>query len=219
MLRAAGAAVDDSDARRLDRRARPAHRPRLGDRTGPVRRGAVPGRGPGHRRRGDRAGLAAQQHASRSSSSGRCCSGWAARSTRSTSRADRPGHRRGARPRRRPVRRQRADPGADRAGHAGRLAVGFTGVGAHPRPRDRPARRARRGVRPGSGARRDRDPGRAGDPAPAAARRRSSTPTHDHRMAHAAAVVGLAVPGVEAGRRGVHLARPCRSSRRYGRRW
>ena len=47
--------------RRLGRRARPAHRARLGHRAGPLRRRAVLRRRPGHRRRGDPAGLAAQQ--------------------------------------------------------------------------------------------------------------------------------------------------------------
>ena len=47
--------------RRLGGRAGPARRPGLGDRTGPLRCGAVLRRRAGHRRRGDPAGLAAQQ--------------------------------------------------------------------------------------------------------------------------------------------------------------
>ena len=65
MLRAAGAGVDDStpdvwavEPGRLTGRG-------LGHRTRPVRRRAVPRRRPGHRRCGDRPGLAAQHHPAR----------------------------------------------------------------------------------------------------------------------------------------------------------
>ena len=62
MLRAAGAAVDDSRSGRVVGRAGPAGRPGLADRARPVRRRAVPGRRDGDRRRGDRAGLAPRHH-------------------------------------------------------------------------------------------------------------------------------------------------------------
>ena len=116
--------------------------------------------------------------------------------TLGTGRADRARHRRGARPRRRPVRGERADPGAGRAGRARRLAV--------------PAARRRRT----SAATRPTGSPRWPASWPRSAPRSPSTPDgleirprplrgavfetyDDHRMAHAARSSACAVPGVQ----------------------
>ena len=66
-------------ARRLGGRARPAVRPRLGHRAGPVRRRAVLRRRAGHRRRGHPGRLAAHAAGSRSAGCGELLPRWAAR--------------------------------------------------------------------------------------------------------------------------------------------
>ena len=103
----------------------------------------------------------------------------------------------GTSPRRRPrpARRRRADAGRRRRVRAGRRAV----VPARHRPparsRDRPARRARRRAQARWAATPARPPtdSRSGRVRCTAA---CSSTYDDHRMAHAAAVLGLVVPGI-----------------------
>ena len=63
MLRDAGVAVDDSQRQPVDGFTRADFRTAVGHRAGPVQRGAVPGRGGGHRRTGAAGTVAAAQRA------------------------------------------------------------------------------------------------------------------------------------------------------------
>ena len=103
--------------------------------------------------------------------------------------------RRHLRHRRRPARLQRAHPGRRRPVRAGRLPERHPWHRPHPRPRDRPARRPAHASSPRSAPTSTR-PTTACGSCPA---RCTPAPFHtyaDHRMAMAAAVLGLRVPGL-----------------------
>ncbi len=143
----------------------------------PVQRGAVPGRGAGHRRPGHGAGLAAQHHPGRRRAArDRHPDGRQRRADRRG--PDRDRHRHAARHRLRPARRRRAHPGGGGAVPAGLDPVAPARDRPHPGPRDRPDRRAGHRVqRPGRPRHRDRGRARPSGRGRWTADRSAPTPT------------------------------------------
>ena len=195
MLREHGVEVDDADAEPLGGRARPDPRRRPRHRARPVQRRAVPGAGRRHRRRGHRPRLAARDHARPATRCATSSPGWAARSSCTDDGLTVTRHRPAPGRRPRPARRRRAHPGgrgAVRAGRRRRPTCAASPTSAATRPTGWP-----RSPRELSGLGADvteHADGLALRPAPLHG---GVFHTYaDHRMAHAAVIVGAAVDGV-----------------------
>ena len=186
MLREHGVASTATD-RRLAGRARARRRAgTVVDRARPVQRRAVPGRGAGHRRPGDRAATGPTVTTQPGAQLDRCSPRWAPRSRRTPDGLQVTGGRHDRTARRRPRRRRRADPGARRAVRARRRPVAAAPGSRHLRGHetDRLAG-ARRGARRAVGAEVEQLPDGLVDRARPAARPALLDTYADHRMAHA----------------------------------